>query len=124
MRIGFLVRRGNPEGLGLATSLAAGLRGVGSTRFLLATTAKNLRRASPVGLELRWAKDADILVALGGDGTFLYGADLVGDHDVPLLGLNLGSQGFSRPTPPPRLVLRLSMPWKVACVSRRECGCR
>jgi NAD+ kinase len=38
-----------------------------------------------------------MLVALGGDGTFLYGAGLVGDHDVPLLGLNLGSLGFLTP---------------------------
>jgi NAD+ kinase len=36
----------------------------------------------------------DVLVALGGDGTFLHGASLVADRDVPLLGLNLGSLGF------------------------------
>jgi NAD+ kinase len=39
----------------------------------------------------------DVLVALGGDGTFLYGAKLVAEHDVPLLGLNLGSLGFLTP---------------------------
>jgi NAD+ kinase len=39
----------------------------------------------------------DAMVALGGDGTFLYGAKLVADHDVPLLGLNLGSLGFLTP---------------------------
>ena len=39
----------------------------------------------------------DVMVALGGDGTFLYGAKLVADHDVPLLGLNLGSLGFLTP---------------------------
>ena len=39
----------------------------------------------------------DVMVALGGDGTFLFGAKLVADHDVPLLGLNLGSLGFLTP---------------------------
>jgi NAD+ kinase len=39
----------------------------------------------------------DVMVALGGDGTFLHGAKLVADHDVPLLGLNLGSLGFLTP---------------------------
>jgi len=39
----------------------------------------------------------DVMVALGGDGTFLYGAKLVADADVPLLGLNLGSLGFLTP---------------------------
>jgi NAD+ kinase len=38
-----------------------------------------------------------MMVALGGDGTFLYGAKLVADRDVPLLGLNLGSLGFLTP---------------------------
>jgi len=51
--------------------------------------------ASAPGLKV--AADADILVALGGDGTFLHGASLVQNHDVPLLGLNLGSLGFLTP---------------------------
>ena len=36
----------------------------------------------------------DVLVVLGGDGTFLFGASLVADHGVALLGINLGSLGF------------------------------
>jgi NAD+ kinase len=39
----------------------------------------------------------DVMVALGGDGTFLFGAKLVADSDVPLLGLNLGSLGYLTP---------------------------
>ncbi len=50
---------------------------------------------SAAGAEV--AAQIDVLVSLGGDGTFLHGASLVGDLDVPLLGLNLGTLGFLTP---------------------------
>src|SRR6202142_2222468 len=97
MRIGFLVRRGNPEGLALATSLADGLRVRGIDAVFVDDYGEDPPPGFPAGPGAEVARGADILVALGGDGTFLHGADLVGDHDVPLLGLNLGSLGFLTP---------------------------
>jgi NAD+ kinase len=97
MRIGFLVRRGNPDGLSLATTLADGLRGRGFDAVFVDDYGEAPPPGFPSGPGAKVVTDADMLVALGGDGTFLHGAALVGDHDVPLLGLNLGSLGFLTP---------------------------
>jgi NAD+ kinase len=40
------------------------------------------------------ASKVDILVSMGGDGTFLASARAVGEQGTPLLGINLGSLGF------------------------------
>jgi NAD+ kinase len=37
---------------------------------------------------------ADLVIAVGGDGTLLYAARLVAHHGVPLLGVNRGRLGF------------------------------
>lgn len=39
-------------------------------------------------------RDADMVIALGGDGTMLAAARLVGPLGIPILGINLGKLGF------------------------------
>lgn len=39
-------------------------------------------------------RSADLVIAVGGDGTLLYAAGLVARHGVPLLGINRGRLGF------------------------------
>jgi len=44
--------------------------------------------------EHSFATRADLVIAIGGDGTLLYAARLVAGHAVPLLGINRGRLGF------------------------------
>src|SRR6202011_6200700 len=44
--------------------------------------------------EREFGERADLVIAIGGDGTLLYAARLVARHGVPLLGVNRGRLGF------------------------------
>jgi NAD+ kinase len=44
--------------------------------------------------EAALAAGAELMIAVGGDGTLLYTARLVEERDVPLLGINRGKLGF------------------------------
>jgi NAD+ kinase len=44
--------------------------------------------------EARLAESADLVVAIGGDGTLLFAAGLVAERGTPLLGINRGRLGF------------------------------
>jgi NAD+ kinase len=92
MRFGFLLKPGKPEAPRLAADLAEVLRRRGCTT-LVATDADELPGFTPVAPEQLGAS-IDVLVILGGDGTFLHCASLVADHGIPLLGINLGTLGF------------------------------
>jgi NAD+ kinase len=44
--------------------------------------------------EEKIAEEADLVIAIGGDGTLLYAARLVAHRGVPLIGINRGRLGF------------------------------
>jgi NAD+ kinase len=93
MRFGFLLKRGKPEAAEIGAELASLLVRRGVTVVVADEDAATIPRAKAVPSE-KLGSEIDVLVVLGGDGTFLHGASLVADHGVPLLGINLGSLGF------------------------------
>ena len=97
MRFGFVVRAGSPEAPGLAAGFADMLRARGCEVLFVADHGQAALPGYPAVPGADIGGRVDVMVALGGDGTFLHGAKLVADHDVPLLGLNLGSLGFLTP---------------------------
>lgn len=50
-----------------------------------------------------WARDAEFLVVLGGDGTLLQAARAVAQAETPILGVNLGHLGFLTEVEVPQL---------------------
>jgi len=64
--------------------------------ILVSTDAALSESAAPITRveEPKIAEMADLVIAIGGDGTLLYAARLVARHNVPLLGINRGRLGF------------------------------
>ena len=56
--------------------------------------AVELQRDWPAERAAGLLKDADLILTLGGDGTFLAGARLAVERDIPILGVNHGHLGF------------------------------
>ncbi len=54
--------------------------------------------------EAEIADQADLIIAVGGDGTMLYAAKLAGNVNVPLLGVNRGRLGFLTDVSPAEMI--------------------
>jgi NAD+ kinase len=68
--------------------------------------------ADTLGLELDATRlpeedlcnDADLAIAIGGDGTMLYASGLVREHGTPILGVNRGRLGFLADITPDEMI--------------------
>ncbi len=91
--IGFILKRDQPESVPLCEQLVRALRERGQTELVLRDHVE-LPAWIHSTSESELPQELAMLVALGGDGTMLYGAGLLGDRAVSLLGVNLGRLGF------------------------------
>lgn len=80
MKIGLLVKQGSKEAKDLALKVKRFLKHNSCTVFSVA--------------EKLPEQKLDLILVLGGDGTLLYSAGLVGEKGIPILGVNLGGLGF------------------------------
>ena len=95
-KIAIIAKVHDPRCLGVAEELIEWLAARGVTAHVEEHLSRRLRRTtlaeSAESSEV--AQDADLVVVLGGDGTLIAAARLVGARDVPILAVNLGSLGF------------------------------
>lgn len=90
--VAMVIRRERPRALALGRELAGWLRGHHLATLAEPEVAAQLG-AEPAEHEAL-AQRADLIVVLGGDGTLLSIARLVGERETPILGINLGGLGF------------------------------
>ncbi|MFB6270540.1 MAG: NAD(+)/NADH kinase [Halobacterium sp.] len=89
MRVGIVAQRGNSRAAYLAADVREMLEGEGVETWLDSATAEAL---DADGHEVGEFDACDLVVSIGGDGTFLYAAR--GAGATPVLGVNLGEVGF------------------------------
>jgi len=95
MHVGVVAQKGNVRAAGLASDLRERLAGRDVAVAVDEATAAEL---DVDGVTADAMAACDLVVSIGGDGTFLYVARGVGS--VPILGVNLGEVGFLNAVPP------------------------
>lgn len=101
-KVGFVVKHHHAEAASLALELAALVLEAPSRSVYLADESKGLTKGLKPGLAKRMQllpkaklmEVCDLVVVLGGDGTFLSVARLLKSRSVPILGINMGTLGF------------------------------
>ncbi len=92
-RIGIIAKQREPRATEAALRLVEWLRARDLDVLVQAHVAPRCPECS-VRDDAVLARDADLLIVLGGDGTLLYAARLVGPRGIPIFPLNLGHLGF------------------------------
>ena len=92
MRIGIVSRIDDPEALSTAKEIIRYIDGRGLEAVIERDTAIALDLYAK-GIDLG-EMDVDLLMVVGGDGTILRAAMLMGDPETPILGVKFGRRGF------------------------------
>ncbi len=91
--IGLVVKRSEPRARPLVEELATWSTKRGISLFLEVRDAGGVTGAESVTAE-GLAERSDLLIVLGGDGTMLATARLLGGRSTPVLGVNFGTLGY------------------------------
>ena len=110
-RFGTIALMGNPQDRRTLDSmqvltthlLAAGLKVQASESLRSRALPKQVRRVP----DRKIAHAADLVIAIGGDGSMLYAARRIAGHQTPLLGINRGRLGFLADVGPEHMLARV-----------------
>lgn len=130
--IGFLLKRDQPEAVDLCMQLVAALHQRGERELVIRDRMPSGGARGAALAQLQTVTEEELpaelrcLVVLGGDGTMLYGAGLLGSRAVPMLGINLGHLGFLTCCSPSEAVetLHAVLDGKLAVEPRQRLRCR
>ena len=93
-RIGVVAKTDRPEAKSVVPALVEWLQARSRQVVLEKETAALCSTGTAAVRKSDLPSQADLLIVLGGDGTLLSVARLIGDLGVPILGVNLGGLGF------------------------------
>jgi len=91
-KIGIICKTGRPEPAELAKGLLPWLKRKGCEVYVDKETASLLNMEGSPRSQI--PSLVEIILVLGGDGTMLSVSRLVGDKEIPILGVNIGGLGF------------------------------
>lgn len=93
-KVGIILNLGREGAFLIAKELLSWLKDRG-LEALIEKEVASLAHIEEAGVEkTKISKEADFIIALGGDGTLLHAANLARERSIPILGINLGSLGF------------------------------
>jgi NAD+ kinase len=94
MNIGVVVNVEKDQGLKYTKILLDSINKNGAKYIVCEKIAKKLGLIESSFSEEELIEMSDIIVCLGGDGSFLKAARMILEKDVPIIGINLGNLGF------------------------------
>lgn len=92
-KIGIVVKPGDEEALKTASELSSWLKERGVETVCEPRRAPRADAATDA-LDIAIRDNSELIVVLGGDGTIISAARLVGDKEIPVLGVNYGGLGY------------------------------
>lgn len=124
--VGVIVKPHQPEAVATICQLAAwlserGIKLAGTPQIerdaVEAATGCVIEVLEPEELAAR----VDLMVVLGGDGTMIAAARMLGDHEVPVLGVNFGTLGYLAEFRPEEMIPTLAsiVVGETYCLDRR-----
>ena len=113
MSLGLVAQRGNDQAISLAQELR---KAIGS-----AAVSVDEETGNALGIEgtpVEALSTCDLVASIGGDGTFLFAARLIGD--TPIMGVNLGEVGFLTAVSPEKAVETIDAEYERARAGRLD----